>query len=204
MLGRRYLKKLAGDRWGLGDEMHALAMSTFGLGAVVAEVEMVLSALQEETQETVQLLVLNKTRALIIHVFSSSRSILLSCQSGTEIPVNWTAAGYLLVSGLGDRALRHFLLAHARPSPTRQAVTVADLLVRNVRTAGRRGYWIEIEQAFNGAGSIAAPVISAQGNCIAAVSLVLPVARLLNSQDSLVSLVRSAAAKLSRGLAAVK
>jgi hypothetical protein len=41
----------------LGDEVRMLAMAHFGLGRVVPRIPAVLSALKDETQETVQLVV---------------------------------------------------------------------------------------------------------------------------------------------------
>jgi IclR family transcriptional regulator, KDG regulon repressor len=196
LVERDFLRHQERGHWELGDKFYVLAFSRFGLGEVASKVDPVLAALQEETQETAQLAVLYEEAILIIHSLSSTRSMRVATGVGTEIPVNWTAAGRLLVSGMDDRRLRDFFLAHARPSPTGRAVTTAALFAREVRDARQRGYAIEIEQAQADGCSVAAPVLDTQGNCLAAVSLVLPAARLLGSRDTLLSMVSGAAAKL--------
>lgn len=200
LLEKDYLQRRAGGRWILGDEVHALAMSRFGLGEVAAQIAPVLTALQEETQETSQLMVLNDTQVWVTHAYRSIRSISLGPEIGASMPINWTAAGCLLVCGLNERFLRRFVAAHARPSPAGQAPTDIERLVREVQDAQHRGYAVEIGEACRGAASIAAPVTDAHGKCLAAVSLLLPVARMLSCQETLISLVRAAAAKLTRGL----
>jgi DNA-binding IclR family transcriptional regulator len=202
LLRNHYLEKHSDDRWVLGDELQVLAMARFGLGRVAPQIPSVLSELQEVTQEAALLAVLNGTRVLVTHLFSSARSIPFGAEIGVEVSVNWTAAGYLLLSKFDERSLRRFLAANARASPTSHAAVVIEQLARDVRMAKRRGYAIEIGQACQGIASIAAPVADARGDCIAAVSLGLPIMRMLNCQDTLVSLVRSAAAKLTCSLPA--
>jgi len=76
----------------------------------------------------------------------------------------------------------------------------SEAFVREVREARSRGYAIAQDPVLDEASSIAAPLIDSQGRCAATINLVLPTGRLKNSQDSLMSLVCAAAAKLSRAL----
>jgi len=204
LLRNHYLEKRSDDRWVMGDEIQVLIMARFGLGRVAAQIPSVLSELQEVTQETALLAVLNGTRVLVTHLFGSARSVPFGHEIGAEFPVNWTAAGSLLLSTFDERRLRSYLAANTRVSPTGPGVVATEQLALDVREAKRRGYAIEIGHACQGIASIAAPVADARGECIAAVSLGLPVARMLNCQDTLVCLVRSAASKLTCSLSAEK
>jgi IclR family transcriptional regulator, KDG regulon repressor len=198
---RRFLKKRAGGNWILGDEIHALAMSRFGLGSVAAQVAPLLSTLQEETQETAQLAVLHDSNTLVTHVFSSLRSMHIVAEIGRVAPVNWSAAGRLLVSDLDDKGLLKFLSSHAKPLPSDGSRFDVEEFVREARNARRRGYALEIDAVQQGACSISSPVLDQRSRCVAAVSLMLPAVRMINSQDSLVSLVCGAASKLTHALA---
>ncbi len=191
-----FLKRQPTGHWVLGDEFYALGLSPFGLGRIASKIDPVLRALQEETQETAQLAVLHHSRTVITHAFCSTRSTHFVAEGGTELPVNWTAAGRLLLSNLSDQELRKLFEAHARSSPTGNAVTAFAAFGREVREAQQRGYAIELEQAQARVCTVAAPVIASKDQCVAAVMLVLPVDRFLNSRDTLVSLVCSAAEKL--------
>jgi len=200
LVERKFLQRRTAGHWILGTEIHALAMSRFGLGHIAEDIASVLSALQEATQETAQLAVLNQTRVLVTHISSGVQSVPLGAEIGAEIPVNWTAAGRLLVSGMNQRALRRFLKTNIRPLPNSYTVLDSEQLVREALDAKHRGYAVEIGQGNQGVGSISAPIADQRGNCVAAVSLILPVVRILNCRDSLVSLVQTAATKLSRRL----
>ena len=192
----QFLKRQPAGHWVLGDEFYALALSRFGLGKIASRIDPILRALQEETQETAQLAVLHHSSTLITHAFSSTRSIHFIAEVGTELPVNWTAAGRPLLSNLSAREQRESFASHSRPSPTGNAVTMFAAFSREVKDAQHRGYAFELEQAQARVCTVAAPVLASNDQCIAAVMLVLPVERFLNSRDTIVSLVCSAAQKL--------
>jgi len=204
LLQPRYLQRRTDGHWILGKGIYELALSRLGLGRLAEQIAPVLLALQEETQETAQLVVLHETQVLVTHTYYSPRSVLMNTEVGTVMPINWTAAGGLLIKCAEESSLRRILAVAARPSPTGRAVTDLDRLISNMTEAQRRGYAVESGEARLEAASIAAPVIDAQGHCVAAVSLALPIARMQNCQDTLVSTVRAAATKLSQRLAARK
>jgi len=59
-LGRRqYLQNRTGSQWVLGDEIHVLALSRYGLGGIAERIAPALEALQEGTQEVALLAVLD-------------------------------------------------------------------------------------------------------------------------------------------------
>jgi DNA-binding IclR family transcriptional regulator len=115
------------------------------------------------------------------------------------VPVNWAAAGRLLVSDFDDGRLRKFLAQTVRPSPTGRANTDVELLIGEIRRYRKQGYATEFNEANEHAGCVAAPVVDASGRCIAAVSIVAPEQRLAKgNREMLVAAVRDAAEKLSR------
>jgi DNA-binding IclR family transcriptional regulator len=118
---------------------------------------------------------------------------------GSRVPINWAAAGRLLVSDLDDKALTRLLAATVRQSPSGKATMDIKKIVAQVRRYRRQGYATELNEANEHAGCIAAPIIDAAGHCIAALSVVVPEQRLArpNREHLIVSVIK-AAEKLSR------
>jgi IclR family transcriptional regulator, KDG regulon repressor len=120
---------------------------------------------------------------------------------GSRVPVNWAAAGRLLVSDLEDDPLRDLLKRTVKQSPTGKAITEVEKLIAQVRRFRRQGYASELNEANEHAGCVAAPVIDSRGRCVAALSVVAPEQRLAKpGRDALVEAVVGAAARLSRRL----
>jgi DNA-binding IclR family transcriptional regulator len=120
---------------------------------------------------------------------------------GTRVPVNWAAAGRLLVSDQSDDELAKLLKATIRQSPTGKASMDVTKLIAQIRKSRRLGYGSELNEANDHAGCIAAPIVDASGRCIAAISVVVPEQRLTKpDRDRLITSVTAAAERLSRRL----
>lgn len=165
-------------------------------GSVIAE------ELRNETGETVQLSVLEGDLMMVLHKIEGVHPLRIISQVGSRVPVNWAAAGRLLVSDLDDRALERLLSATVRQSPTGKAIEDVKKLIAQIRRFRRQGYATELNEANAHAGCIAAPVLDASGRCIAALSVVVPEQRLAKpNRERLIASVIKAAEKLSRHVA---
>lgn len=164
-------------------------------GAQVAE------ELRDETGETVQLSVLDDDMMMVLLKEEGIRPLRIISNVGSRVPVNWAAAGRLLVSDMDDKALTALLEATVRPSPTGRAATDVAKLITQIRRFRRQGYATELNETNEHAGCVAAPVIDASGRCIAALSVAAPEQRLAKpNRDYLIVSVIKAAEKLSRRL----
>ena len=74
--------------------------------------------LRDETGETVQLSVLDNDLMMVLLKEEGVRPLRIISQVGSRVPVNWAAAGRLLVSDMDDKALAVLLTATIRQSPT--------------------------------------------------------------------------------------
>jgi DNA-binding IclR family transcriptional regulator len=180
----------------LGKAVRRLAFAYLGIGPLAAQVEPVLAELQEVTGETAQLSVLDGGQVLVVHAVSGPRAMRVNTDVGLRVPVNWTAAGRVLLASLPDKQLDYFLTANIRPSPTGRAEARIQRLKAEIRQAQIDGYALELSQASEHAGSIAAPVSDGQG-CRAAVCLEVPEARLEGNRTPLIEAVKRAAQKLA-------
>ncbi len=164
-------------------------------GAQIAE------ELRDETGETVQLSVLDDDMMMVLLKEEGIRPLRIISNVGSRVPVNWAAAGRLLVSDMDDKALTALLTATVRPSPTGRAATDVAKLITQIRRFRRQGYATELNETNEHAGCVAAPVIDASGRCIAALSVAAPEQRLAKpNRDYLIVSVIKAAEKLSRRL----
>jgi DNA-binding IclR family transcriptional regulator len=190
-----------GTRFALGHRLHELALGYRAEVDILREGGRIVRALRDETGETVQLSAMDGPLMHVLLKEEGFRAVRIISNTGSRVPVNWAAAGRLLVSDLDDEALRRLLTATAAPSPTGRAETDVDRLVAQIRAFRAAGHAIEIGETNEHAGCVAAPVLDAGGKVIAALSLAAPEQR-LNSSDraGLVDAVRRAAGDLGAAL----
>jgi IclR family transcriptional regulator, KDG regulon repressor len=185
----------------LGRKLFELGMAYRSKIDLLKDGSQIVEELRDQVGETVQLSVMENDMMLVLVKEEGSQPIRIISRIGSRVPVNWAAAGRLLVSDLDDAALRELLQRTSRPSPTGHAVVDIDKLVAQVRRFRKQGYGIEINEANEHAGCIAAPVLDASGRCVAAISAVAPEQRLARpNRDRLIAAVCDAARRLSQRL----
>jgi IclR family KDG regulon transcriptional repressor len=187
----------------LGRRLFELGMAYRSQVDLLKEGSHVVEALRDHTGETVQFSVLENEMMLVLLKEESRQPIRIISHVGTRVPVNWAAAGRLLVSDLPDRELRRLLEHSARPSPTGRAPTDVNTLVGQIRRARAQGYAVELNETNAHAGCVAAPVLDASGLCVAAISVVAPEQRMQRKQrETLIAAVKEYAGRLSHRLGA--
>ena len=198
-----YLERSGAAAYFLGRKLFELGMAYRSHVDLLKEGGKIVEELRDETGETVQLSVLESNVMLVLVKEESSKPIRIISRVGSRVPINWAAAGRLLVSDLPEPELRALLQRIVRPSPTGRAPTDPDELVRQIKRFRAQGYGIELNEANEHAGCVAAPVTDVSGRCVAAISIVAPEQRLQRRhRDLLVAAVRRAAERLSRRLGA--
>lgn len=202
MLDEGLLTPVDGARFALGHLLHELGMGYRAQVDILREGTRVVQALRDETGETVQLSAMDGPLMHVLLKQEGFRAVRIISNTGSRVPVNWAAAGRLLVSDLDDPALRRLLSATVAPSPTGRAETDVDRLMVQIRAFRAAGHAIEIGETNEHAGCVAAPVLDAEGRVVAALSLAAPEQR-LNSPDRamLIAAVTRAAADLGGALA---
>jgi IclR family transcriptional regulator, KDG regulon repressor len=185
----------------LGRKLFELGMAYRSQIDLLKEGSQIVEELRDATGETVQLSVLENAMMLVLVKEEGSQSIRIISRIGSRVPVNWAAAGRLLVSDFDDQPLKELLRRTVKQSPTQRAIVDVDKLIPQIRRFRRQGYAIEINEANHHAGCIAAPVIDLSGRCVAAISVVVPEQRLgRDNRRRLIESVRDAANRLSHRL----
>lgn len=182
----------------LGRRLYEFGMAYRAQVDLLKEGNYIVERLRDETGETVQLSVLDDDLMLVLAKEESPHPIRIISRIGSRVPVNWAAAGRLLVSDMDDASLRSLLERSVCQSPAGKAVTDVDTLMTQIRQFRARGYGSELNEANDHAGCVAAPVVDGGGHCVAAISIVVPEQRLdAANRKRLIEAVRRAAAELS-------
>lgn len=201
MLDEGLLSPAEGARFALGRRLHELGMGYRAQIDILREGTPIVRALRDGTGETVQLSAMDGPLMHVLLKEEGFRAVRIISNTGFRMPVNWAAAGRLLVSDLDDDSLRRLLAATVAPSPTGQAETDVERLIAQIRAFRQRGHAIEIGETNEHAGCVAAPVLDAEGKVIAALSIAAPEQRLKSTEcATLVAAVTLAAADLGAAL----
>ncbi len=185
----------------LGRKLFELGMAYRSHVDLLKDGSRIAEQLRDETGETVQLSVLDNDLMMVLLKEEGVRPLRIISKVGSRVPVNWAAAGRLLVSDMDDKALAKLLSSTVQPSPTGRASTDVKKLITQIRKFRKQGYATELNEANEHAGCVAAPVVDVSGHCIAALSVVAPEQRLTRpNRDYLIERVMNAAEILSRRL----
>ena len=183
---------------------YRLGLSLFALGALVRQrmdvshqAMSLLTALRDQTQETVHLAILDETSIMYLHNMESAQAIGPRSYIGTRKPAFCTSEGRVLLAfnapELAAAVLKEPLVKRT-PKTTTDVKTLKAILDEVRRT----GYATDDEESESGMRCVAAPIRDSTGNAIAAVGLAGPIQRLTKKElRRLVPQVMAAASGVS-------
>jgi DNA-binding IclR family transcriptional regulator len=155
-----------------------------------------LARLYEETGENVTLAVLDRGQALYVDRLVGERSIPTISRAGGHLPLHTTGVGKVLLAYQPQKAIEQYI-SRPLPKPTPQSITNPEALLADLAEVRARGYSITREEMTKGSGSIAVPIMR-KGKCIAAVGVIVHLARL--DINRLVATLNDAAASIAAEL----
>jgi DNA-binding IclR family transcriptional regulator len=158
----------------------------------------ILWELWKSTQETVNLAVLDQGTVLYVDVIESPHEFRLSSRVGTRRSLHVTALGKALAAFL-PAELRASILSTIKFQPATPK-TIMNLVHfrQELEKIRRQGYAVDDEEAVQGARCVSAPILNADREPIAAVSVSGPVTRVSPNQvAALAGAVSSAARAIS-------
>jgi DNA-binding IclR family transcriptional regulator len=172
-------------RWGLlervGDS-YQLGLAVFELGqrvpisAVLRVVARpLLVDLFAATRATVHLAVLEGGHVLYVEKVAGEANILTHSEVGGRLPATCTATGKVLLATRPEgEAVVAGLARTGVARPTSRSTPTPEALRAQLVEVRRLGYAVEVEETKVGFGSVAVPVVAADGTVTAAVSTTLP------------------------------
>jgi IclR family transcriptional regulator, KDG regulon repressor len=183
---------------------YRLGLSLFSLGALVRQrmdvshqALSLLTALRDQTQETVHLAILDETSIMYLHNMESAQAIGTRSYIGTRKPAFCTSEGRVLLA-FNAPELTLAVLKEALVQRTPKTTTDVKKLRQMLEEVRHNGYATDDEESESGMRSVAAPIRDISGNAIAAVGLAGPIQRLTKKElRRLVPQVISTAAGIS-------
>jgi DNA-binding IclR family transcriptional regulator len=155
-----------------------------------------LARLYEETGENVTLAVLDRGQALYVDRLVGERSVPTISRAGGHLPLHTTGVGKVLLAYQSPAAIERYLAAPlVKPMP--QSIVDPTALRQELAQVRANGYSVTRQEMTAGSGSIAVPIMR-RGRCVAAVGVVVHLARL--DINRLVATLTQAAESISREL----
>lgn len=149
--------------------------SRFNLGRVVRPY---LQQLTDESGETSNLIIRHDQKIVYVDQVPSSRSVRMFTAIGHHAPLYCTGAGKAILSTLTDDQLQPYVAQLHFEQLTPRTLSSAEALLHEIAQIQRCGFAMDNEEYETGVRCVAAPIVNASGQCIAAISVSGPAARL--------------------------
>lgn len=182
-------------RYSAGPALVAVALASLQRVDVARVARPHLVALAAETRETVSLVVSEGTTIRFVDSVEGTEVIRVSLRTGATVPAHTSAAGKVLLGGLGrDELLRLYpqTRLHRRTPRTIGSRTV---LLKEVEEARNRGYAVSLGESEPGLASVAVGIRDVRGRVIAALTVSVPEERLDGRRTERLALATQARAK---------
>lgn len=197
MLETGLIESFDGDgRVFLGRRMHYFGMAYVKNFSLMREAEQALRQLTQRTNQTSQLCMIEGRKYVVALMRLGGPHFRLSSDIGQQYPLPWTASGPLLVSHMPDVEILKFIPPEDFELPDGKPIEPKAFL-QKVRLARQRGLSRNdaVVDAFTHC--MAAPVMDAEGKCVATLCLVVARVEAERRGDELAAALVEAAARLS-------
>ena len=160
-----------------------------------------LEAIQAETGETTNLVVLEGRDVVYVDSVSGTRSVRLFTEIGRAIPAHTSGAGKALLAWRDPAELEALLGAGPFAASTPRTLTTLDALQEDFMRIRRRGYSTDNEEHELGVACVATPIFDHAGAPLAAISISGPTPRILHADTAdIAGVLREHAEAVSAGL----
>ena len=168
--------------------------------ALVERAQPYLLHLSRQTEEAVNLTVLDGTEIVYISRLLSRHAIAMNLSAGSRLPAYCTAPGIAILSRLPRAQALAILKRSNRRAYTPQTVTTLPALTAKIERAARRGYAVACEEIYPSDISVAAAILGPSGEPVAAVNISISRLRSTPKQaeERFAPLVMGAAAAMSQ------
>jgi DNA-binding IclR family transcriptional regulator len=135
-----------------------------------------------------------------VEVIHGNRALSITAAVGQRLPAHCTASGKVFLAHLPSDILEG-LLEKPLKAYTSQTITSKEDLLKQLKMIRSQGYAVDREETETGVNAIAAPICNEQGKVVAAMSIPVPVSRLVAEREpEMVASLKQAAQSISRRL----
>lgn len=164
-------------RYRLGLKLFELGSKAIGMLDLREVARPYLQRLQQDTQETVNLAILDHGEVLYLDRIEPQKNLRMVAPVGHRFPMNSTALGKAILGAMSEVDAVALLRQSGLKSRTRNTITSTVAMREELRATRNRGYAIDDEENEEGARCIAAAVRDHLGNPVAAISVSGPAMR---------------------------
>lgn len=186
------------DCYHLGPEAINLGLAALSRIDVRRVARIHLEALSAESGETVFLAIAREDHVVYIDKVVSDHPIRMDAPLGVERPYNCTSVGKVLLMDMKREDIEALGAAGVFEKRTKNSIVNLDDLLNEIEGIRERGWSHDNEELVIGANCIGAPIYNSDGEIAAALTVSGPSERINEKLDSLVSLVKSTGAKISK------
>ncbi len=137
-----------------------------------------LEKLLAEFKETANLVVRDGDYVIYLEKIESPHSMRISTAAGSRLPVNTTAVGKAILSGLPDEELDEIINGIPLMKFTEYTICDQTVLLDNIKKVRNSGYAEDFEELEIGLTCVAAPIFNHTGKAFAAISISGPTSRM--------------------------
>jgi DNA-binding IclR family transcriptional regulator len=161
----------------------------------------ILSELWKSTRDTVNLATLDKGDVLYIEVIESPHEFRLSSRVGSRRSLHATALGKALAAFLHEKHREQILSGLNFQPLTPKTIMNLVQFRQELERVRQQGFAVDDEETTPGARCVSAPILGADGEAVAAISVSGPVTRVGRDQvDALAAAVIEAAKAISTAM----
>jgi DNA-binding IclR family transcriptional regulator len=160
-----------------------------------------LEAIQAQTGETTNLVVLEGRDVVYVDSVSGTRSVRLFPEIGRAIPAHTSGAGKALLAWREPKDIEALLGDAPLPASTPKTLTSLPALQEDLVRIRRRGYSTDNEEHELGVACVATPILDHAGAPLAAISVSGPTPRILHADTAdMAGILREHAQEVSTAL----
>jgi len=137
-----------------------------------------LEKLLSQFKETANLVVRDGDYVIYLEKIESPHSMRISTAAGSRLPVNTTAVGKAILSGLPDEELHAIINGIPLVKFTDYTICDQNTLLENIKRVRISGYAEDFEELEIGLTCVAAPIFNHTGKAFAAISISGPTSRM--------------------------
>jgi len=165
-------------RYSAGPALVAVALASLQRIDVGRVARPHLVALAAETRETVSLAIAEGATVRFIDSVEGTEVVRVSSRTGVAVPAHSSAAGKVLLAGMGDEELLRLYPVSRLQRRTPRTIGSRAGLLKELDDVRRLGYATSLEEGATGLASVAVGVRDVRGRVIAALTVSVPAERL--------------------------
>jgi IclR family acetate operon transcriptional repressor len=175
----RFVQRMPGGRhFAPGPRLNTLAIDTLRHSHISAQRHSILKQLVSEFNESCNLTILDGIEVVYLDRAEANWPLRMDLKPGSRVPAHCSASGKMMLALMAPAVRDPLIKAMPYQAYTAQTITDPKTFQEELDRIARRGYSIDQEEYAAGLNCLSVPVLDDNGQCIAAVAVHAPVARL--------------------------